>query len=346
MTAFTGFNESDGSTETTEFTGWITRELPDGHSASLEVLGHDVLDDRGTTLRVRYSSVNYKDALALQGRPGVVRRHPLVPGIDVTGEVLASRHPRWHEGDLVTLNGAGLGEDRHGGLAEIASVDGGDLVPVPAPFTPAQAAAIGTAGFTAALSLLALERQGLAPEHGPVLVTGAGGGVGSIAVALLAHAGYEVIAATGRPEPLRDRLTALGAAHVLDRAELDPKGRPLAKQRWAGVVDAVGGPVLAGALAGLRHSGTATTCGLAASAEFPGNVMPFILRGVALLGIDSVRTPRGRREDAWQLLARHLDPVLLDSVTRTIPLTAVRDAAADMLAGRGTGRVVVDVRAH
>ena len=337
MTAFTGF---------TGFTGWITRELPDGHRATLEELDSGVLEDRDTTLRVHYSSVNYKDALALQGRPGVVRRHPLVPGIDVTGEVLTSSHHRWRQGDLVTLNGAGLGEDRHGGLAGLAAVDGGDLVPVPAPFTPAQAAAIGTAGFTAALSLLALERQGLAPEHGPVLVTGAGGGVGSIAVALLAHAGYEVIAATGRPEILHDRLTAIGAAHIVDRAELDPKGRPLAKQRWAGVVDAVGGPVLAGALAGLRHSGTATTCGLAASAEFPGNVLPFILRGIGLIGIDSVRTPRGRREAAWQVLAHHLDPALLDSLTRTIPLAAVQDAAADMLAGQGTGRIVVDVRAR
>ncbi|KOG62672.1 MDR family oxidoreductase [Streptomyces varsoviensis] len=333
-------------TASTGFTGWITRESPDGHSATLEELDSGILEDRDTTLRVHYSSVNYKDALALQGRPGVVRRLPLVPGIDVTGEVVGSRHPLWREGDMVTLNGAGLGEDRHGGLAELATVDGGDLVAVPAPFTPAQAAAVGTAGFTAALGLLALERQGLAPEHGPVLVTGAGGGVGSIAVALLAHAGYEVIAATGRPELLHDRLTALGAAQVVDRAELAPKGRPLAKQRWAGVVDAVGGPVLAGALAGLRHSGTATTCGNAASAEFPGNVLPFILRGVALIGIDSVRTPRGRREAAWQLLARHLDPALLDGVTRTIPLAAVQDAAAGMLAGQGTGRIVVDVRAR
>ncbi|MEV0280800.1 MDR family oxidoreductase [Streptomyces sp. NPDC050610] len=330
----------------TTFTGWITHELPDGHRAALEELDDGVLDDRDTTLRVHYSSVNYKDALALQGRPGVIRRHPLVPGIDVTGEVLTSRNHRWRPGDLVTLNGAGLGEDRHGGLAGLAAVDGEDLVPVPDPFTPAQAAAVGTAGFTAALSLLALERHGPAPGHGPVLVTGAGGGVGSIAVALLARAGYEVIAATGRPELLHERLTALGAARVVDRAELDTKGRPLAKQRWAGVVDAVGGPLLAGALAGLRHSGTATTCGLAASAEFPGNVLPFILRGVSLIGIDSVRTPRERREAAWQLLAHHLDPALLDSVTRTIPLAAVQEAAADMLAGRGTGRVVVDVRAH
>ncbi|RSO48321.1 oxidoreductase [Streptomyces sp. WAC 06725] len=330
----------------TTFTGWIARETPDGHRTTVEELDSEILDDRDTTLRVHYSSINYKDALALHGRPGVIRRHPLVTGIDATGEVLASRHPRWRRGDLVTLNGAGLGEDRHGGLAGLAAVDGADLVPVPAPFTPAQAAAIGTAGFTAALSLLALERHGLAPAHGPVLVTGAGGGVGSVAIALLADSGYEVIAVTGRPDTLHDRLTRLGAAHVVDRAELDPQGKPLAKQRWAGVVDAVGGPVLAGALAGLRHSGTATTCGLAAGAAFPGNVVPFILRGISLLGIDSVRTPRERREAAWQLLARHLDPGLLDTVTRSVPLAAAQDAAADVLAGHGTGRTVVDVRAR
>lgn len=330
----------------TTFPGWIARETSDGHRTTLEELDSGILDDGDTTLRVHYSSLNYKDALALHGRPGVVRRRPLVVGIDVTGEVVASRHPRWRSGDLVTLNGAGLGEERHGGLAGLAAVDGEHLVPVPDRFTPARTAAIGTAGFTAALSLLALERQGLTPAHGPVLVTGAGGGVGSVAVALLADSGYEVIAVTGRPDSLHERLTTLGAAHIVDRSELDTGGKPLAKQRWAGVVDAVGGPVLAGALAGLRHSGTATTCGLAASAAFPGNVMPFILRGVSLLGIDSVRTPHDRREAAWQLLARHLDPDLLDTVTRHVPLTAAQDAADDALAGHGTGRTVVDVRAH
>ncbi|MDI6410606.1 acryloyl-CoA reductase [Streptomyces albus] len=330
----------------TAFPGWIARETPDGLRTRLEELDSAILDDRDTTLRVHYSSINYKDALALHGRPGVLRRHPLVTGIDVTGEVLTSRHPRWSRGDLVTLNGAGLGEERHGGLAGLAAVDGADLVPVPEPFTPARAAAIGTAGFTAALSLLALRRHGLTPADGPVLVTGAGGGVGSVAVALLAASGHEVIAATGRPDALRGRLTRLGAAHIVGRAELDTGGKPLAAQRWAGVIDAVGGHLLAGALAGLRHSGTATTCGLAASATFPGNVMPFILRGVSLVGIDSVRTTPARRAAAWQLLARHLDPRLLDSVTRSVPLSAARDAATEVLAGHGTGRTVVDVRAH
>ncbi|MGW8378199.1 acryloyl-CoA reductase [Streptomyces sp. ODS28] len=263
-------------------------------------------------------------------------------GIDVTGEVVASRHPRWREGDVVTLDGAGLGEELHGGLAEFTAVNGDDLVRVPEAFGPRQAAAIGTAGFTAALGLLALERHDAAPGNGPVLVTGAGGGVGSIAVALLAGAGYEVTAATGRPEALGERLTALGAARVLDRTELTAPGRPLATQRWAGVIDAVGGDVLSGALAGLRHSGTATVCGLAGGAEFPGSVLPFILRGISLVGIDSVRTPIDRREAAWQCLARHLDPALLDSLTRVVPLEEAQEAAAGLLAGNGTGRIVVD----
>jgi acrylyl-CoA reductase (NADPH) len=329
----------------TTFTGWIIRDTPDGRRASLDELDRSILDDLDTTVRVHYSSVNYKDALALQCRPGVIRRYPLIPGIDASGEVIATRHPRWQKGDIVTLDGAGLGEELHGGLAELAVVNGDDLVRVPGPFTCAQAAAIGTAGFTAALSLLSLERHGLNPASGPVLVTGAGGGVGSIAVALLAASGYDVIAATGRPESLRGQLTALGAAHIVDRAELETTGKPLAKQRWAGVIDAVGGPILAGALAGLHHSGIATTCGHAASAEYPGNVLPFILRGISLLGIDSVRTPLARREAAWQRLARDLDPALLDVMTRTIPLAAAHDAAVETLAGGGTGRTVVDVRA-
>ncbi|MEU4205382.1 MDR family oxidoreductase [Streptomyces sp. NPDC045470] len=326
----------------TSFTGWIVRDTADGPRATYEQLDTEMLDDLDTSVRVHYSSINYKDALALQGRPGVVRRHPLVAGIDVTGEVLASRHPRWREGDLVTLDGAGLGEELHGGLAGLAVVNGDDLVRVPDPFSPRQAAAIGTAGFTAALSLLALERYGAGPENGPVLVTGAGGGVGSIAVALLAGAGYEVIAATGRRDALGGHLTALGAARIVDRAELTSPGRPLGKQRWAGVIDAAGGSVLAGALAGLQHSGVATTCGLAAGAEYPGNVLPFILRGICLVGIDSVRTPVSRREAAWQCLARHLRPALLDTVTRVVPLPHAQEAAAELLAGNGTGRIVVD----
>lgn len=275
----------------TTFTGWIVKETSDGRQASLEELDSEILDDLDTTVRVRYSSVNYKDALALQGKPGVIRRFPLVPGIDLVGEVVSSRNGRWSEGDVVVLNGAGIGEELHGGLAELAVVNGDALVAVPEQFTPAQAAAIGTAGYTAALSLLAMEHAGLTPERGPVLVTGAGGGVGSVAIALLSSSGYETVAATGRPAALGDRLTNLGAAQVVDRSELDTKGRPLGKQRWAGVVDAVGGQILASALAGLDNGGVAAACGLAASPDLPTTVLPFILRGVSLLSIDSVRTP-------------------------------------------------------
>lgn len=329
----------------TTFTGWIVKETSDGRQASLEELDSEILDDLDTTVRVRYSSVNYKDALALQGKPGVIRRFPLVPGIDLVGEVESSSNGRWHEGDVVVLNGAGIGEELHGGLAERAVVNGDALVAVPEQFTPAQAAAIGTAGYTAALSLLAMETAGLTPERGPVLVTGAGGGVGSVAIALLSSSGYETVAATGRPEALGDRLTSLGAAQVIDRAELDTKSKPLGKQRWAGVVDAVGGQILASALAGLDNGGVATACGLAAGPELPTTVLPFILRGVSLLGIDSVRTPYPLREAAWERMGRNLDPVLLDSVTTTIPLAQAQDLAAEVLAGRGTGRTVVDVQA-
>lgn len=246
------------------------------------------------------------------------------------------------------LNGAGTGEERHGGLAELAAVNGDDLVAVPTTFTPKQAAAIGTAGFTAALSLLALNRAGLTPERGPVLVTGAGGGVGSVALALLAGAGFEPHAVTGRPDALREQFTSLGATHVWSRDEvvvLDKRGgvRALAPQRWAGVVDAVGGNILASALASLFQEGVATTCGLASGAQFPGNVMPFILRGVSLIGIDSVRTPPPRRLEAWELLGRALDPTLLDAVTRTVTLAEVQPVASQLLDGKGTGRTVVEV---
>lgn len=327
----------------TEFAGWIVRETSAGRQARLENLDETILADLDTKVRVHYSTINYKDALALLGRAGVIRNYPLIPGIDLTGEVIESSHPSWHRGDWVVLNGAGAGEQLHGGLAELAMVNGDDLVAVPAEFTAPQTAAIGTAGFTAALSLLAAERAGLNPDAGPVLVSGAGGGVGSIAIALLANCGYQVAAATGRPEALRAQLTRLGADQIIDRAELETGGRPLTKQRWAGVIDAVGGQILASALAGLQQGGIATACGLAAGAEFPGNVMPFIIRGVSLLGIDSVRTTRELRQLAWQRLARDLDPVLLDSVTTTIGLAEAEQLAAEVLAGHGTGRTVVTV---
>ena len=225
----------------------------------------------------------------------------------------------------------------------MARVNGDDLVAVPHEFTPAQAAAIGTAGFTASLSLLALERCGITPATGPVLVTGAGGGVGSVAVALLSHSGYEVVASTGRVDSLGDTLRALGASEVIDRDAVDGEGRPLGTARWGSVVDSVGGAILAGALATLKPNGVATTCGLTAGADLATTVLPFILRGITLTGIDSVHAAPPVRRLAWERLARDLDPHLLDSVTRTVPLASAQDAAAELLEGRGTGRIVVEV---
>ncbi len=327
----------------TVFPAWVVREDDGTFAATLDDFDTSSLDDLDTTVRVRYSSINYKDALALHGRPGVVHRTPLVAGIDLTGEVVSSHHPRWRAGDVVTLNGAGLGEDLHGGLAGIAHVDGDDLVAVPDAFTPLQAAAIGTAGFTASLALLALERHGLSPTNGPVLVTGAGGGTGSISVALLSRSGYDVVAATGRPDPLRDRLTALGAADVIDRSELETQTRPLGRQRWAGVVDSAGGAVLAGTLATLRRGGAVAALGLAGGSQLATTVLPFILRGVALLGIDSVHTGPALRQTAWNRLARDLSPAHLDTLTRVVPLAQAKTAASALLKGHGTGRTVVEV---
>ena len=329
----------------TSFPAWVVRHGEGRNAATLEEVADTMLDDLDTTVRVWFSGINYKDALALHGRPGVVRRTPLIAGIDVVGEVIESTHSRWAPGDIVTLNGAGLGEDLNGGLAGLARVNGDDLIAVPDTFTPAQAAAIGTAGFTAALSLLALERNGLDPEGGPVLVTGAGGGVGSVAIALLSRSGYEVIAATGRADALGGRLIALGATEVIERATLETPGKPLASQRWSGVIDSVGGTILANALASLNAGGVAATCGLAAGAELPTTVLPFILRGITLTGIDSVHTAPAPRNDAWELLANDLDPQLLDAVTRIVDLADAQDAAAELLEGRGTGRTVVEVSA-
>ncbi|GAA1711147.1 acryloyl-CoA reductase [Brachybacterium phenoliresistens] len=324
------------------FPAWVVRDGEGGTSAALEQVTPDLLEDRGTTVRVLYSSLNYKDALALHGRPGVVRRTPLIAGIDLTGEVSASEDPALPPGTLVTLDGAGLGEEHHGGLAALADVRAEDLVVVPARFSAAQAAAIGTAGLTAALAVDALERHGLTPDAGPVLVTGAHGGSGGLAIALLAGAGYEVVAATGRPEAA-DRLRALGAQSILDRAELEAPSRPLARERWAGAVDAAGGQVLASILASLRRGGAVAAFGLVGGSDLPASVMPFILRGVSLLGIDSVRISPQARRAAWDRLSRDLDPSLLDAITRVVPLAAAKDEAAALLEGRGTGRVVVQV---
>ncbi|MBF4461436.1 MULTISPECIES: MDR family oxidoreductase [unclassified Rathayibacter] len=300
------------------------------------------------SIAVEYSSVNYKDALALTGRPGVVRRTPLIAGIDLVGTVEyadGAAAERFDSGDRVVLNGAGLGERHDGGLAERARVDSASLLRLPGAISADRAGAIGTAGFTAMLAVLALERHGLRAGEGPVLVTGASGGVGSLAVALLTRLGHEVVASTGRVDEHGTLLRQMGAAAVIDRAELHGGGKPLQTERWAGVVDSAGSHTLANALAQTRWGGTVAACGLAQGPDLPASVMPFILRGVTLAGINSVEAPRKLREEAWRRLAHDLDLALLDELTTTVPLAEAFGAADSLLAGRSHGRILVDVRA-
>jgi acrylyl-CoA reductase (NADPH) len=291
---------------------------------------------------VSHSTVNYKDGLALTGAAPVVRKWPMVPGIDFAGVVEASDHPDWKPGDRVILNGWGAGETHWGGYAEKARVKGDWLVALPAAFSPAQAMAIGTAGYTAMLAVMALEeRGGLTPESGPILVTGAAGGVGSVAIALLAKLGFAVIASTGRIEE-KPYLTALGASEIIQRAELSGEPRPLGKERWAGAIDSVGSKTLANALAMTKYGGTVAACGLAQGMDLPGSVAPFILRGVTLAGIDSVMAPRALRNEAWARLARDLDTAKLDAMTGTIGLSEVASWGTKILRGEVRGRLVVE----
>ena len=316
------------------------------HTAEVRIreVDDDVLSEGDVTLDVSHSSVNFKDGMLLAGRSGIARTSPLIPGIDVVGTVTESSAPGFAVGDLVTVNGGGLGEARHGGLARRARVDSASLVRVPEGISAARAAAIGTAGFTAMMSVLALEAE-VAPDAGDVLVTGAAGGVGSIAIAVLARLGYRVIASTGRAEEQGGYLRSLGAAEVIDRGEFSGAGKPLQSQRWAGAVDSVGSHTLANILAQTTYGGTVTACGLAQGADLPGSVLPFILRGVRLLGINSVDAPRVLRERAWSRLATDLDLELLDAMTQTVPLAGALDVAQRILAGTVRGRTVVDVRA-
>ncbi|GAB4040412.1 MAG: MDR family oxidoreductase [Rubrivivax sp.] len=311
-----------------------------GFACRLTELDESALPDAGVLVRPEWSTLNYKDALAITNRSPVVRRWPMVPGIDGAGTVLESRHPAWMSGDRVVLNGWGVGETHWGCLAQRARLEGDWLVRLPAAFTPRQAMAIGTAGYTAMLCVMALERHGLAPGDGEVLVTGATGGVGSVAVALLARLGHRVVAATGKPDEAA-YLQALGAAAVIDRAELAAPGKPLQKERWAGVVDAVGSHTLANALAQTRYGGVVAACGLAQGMDLPGSVAPFILRGVTLAGIDSVMAPMALRQQAWDRLARDLDPARLESMVTEIGLAEAPAAAARLMEGKVRGRIVV-----
>jgi acrylyl-CoA reductase (NADPH) len=315
------------------------------NTTTLQRVDDSYLMPGDVVIDVSYSSINYKDGLAVTGRPGVVRAFPLIAGIDLVGTVSASSDPRWTVGDEVILNGAGLGETHHGGLAERAQVDGGALVRLPEGISALQAAAIGTAGFTAALAVLALERGGITPQAGDIVVTGASGGLGSIAITLLAHRGYSVIASTGRMDELGEYLRRLGAAGLVGRAELGEPGKPLQRERWAAAIDSVGSVTLANILAQVRYGGIVASCGLAQGSDLPATVMPFILRAVSLVGINSVQAPVELREEGWQLLATELDLDLLDDMTRVVPLTESFTAAEQILAGELHGRTVVDVRA-
>ena len=296
-------------------------------------------------VRVEYSTVNYKDGLALTGKSPVVRVWPLTPGIDFAGVVGASTHAGFKPGDRVVLNGWGVGETHHGGYAQKARVKGDWLVKLPDAISTAHAMAIGTAGYTAMLCVMALEHEGVTPDKGDIVVTGAAGGVGSVAIALLSKLGYRVVASTGRKEAESDYLTSLGAAEIIDRAELSGPGRPMARERWAGGVDAVGSHTLANVLSQIRYGGAVAACGLAQGLDLPGSVAPFILRGVTLAGIDSVMCPTPRRTQAWARLAKDLDLGRLDAMTERAVLDDLPAIAESILAGKVRGRVVVDVNA-
>ena len=311
-------------------------------AARVAELAPEALPEGDVSIRVAYSTLNYKDALAITGRAPVIRSFPMVPGIDLAGKVTRSTSPRFQAGDRVVLNGWGVGEAHFGGLAQEARVKGDWLVAIPAAFTERQAMAIGTAGYTAALCVLALERHGVRPGDGEVLVTGATGGVGSVAVALLSKRGHKVAAATGKAQEA-DYLRSLGAGSIVDRAELSTPGKPLGKERWSGVVDTVGSHPLANACATVRTGGAVAACGNASGLDLPASVAPFILRGITLYGIDSVRAPLARREEAWALLAKDLDPAKLESMTREISLAEAIAACEEILAGKVRGRIVVDV---
>jgi acrylyl-CoA reductase (NADPH) len=297
--------------------------------------------DGEVTVRVEYSTINYKDGLAITGRAPVVRTWPMVPGIDGAGTVLASTDPRWTPGDAFILNGWGVGETHMGCLAQQARLKADWLIRRPSTLSARDAMAIGTAGYTAMLSAQALQAQGVLPGHGDILVTGASGGVGSVAVAILSGWGYRVVASTGKLAEA-GYLTALGAAEVIDRASLSVAGKPIQKERWAGVIDSVGSHTLVNAVAQTRYGGTVTACGLAQGMDFPASVAPFILRGIRLIGIDSVMAPIALRESAWARLATELDREKLALITREISLGEALSLAPEILAGKIRGRLVVD----
>ncbi|WP_298232561.1 MDR family oxidoreductase [uncultured Azohydromonas sp.] len=326
----------------TDFRALLISKTDAGQTAALVRQAMDSLPEGDVTVQVQYSTLNYKDALAITGRSPVVRRFPMVPGIDFVGTVAESQHPKFNAGDTVVLNGWGVGEGHWGGLSQVARVRGDWLVKLPAGLTPRQSMALGTAGYTAMLCVMTLQRLGVTPDKGDIAVSGAAGGVGSVATMLLSRLGYRVVAITGRSAEAR-YLHGLGAAEVMDRAALSGPGKPLAKERWAGAVDSVGSHLLANLCASTRYRGVVAACGLAGGMDLPATVAPFILRGVTLAGVDSVMCPREEREQAWQRLAAEMDVQRLEAISEEIGLARVLDVAPDLLGGRVRGRLIVDV---
>jgi acrylyl-CoA reductase (NADPH) len=326
------------------FKGLLLEKDDGGFRAAVRDVDEAGLPEGDVTVRVAYSTLNYKDALAITNKSPIVRSWPMVAGIDGAGTVLASSHSAWKAGDAFVHNGWGVGETRWGCLAERARLKGDWLVALPASFSARQAMAVGTAGYTAMLAVMALEKHGVKPGDGPVLVTGASGGVGSVAIALLARLGHQVAAATGRPQEAA-YLRELGAAEIVERAELSGAGKPLQKERWAAVIDAVGSHTLANALAQTRYGGVVAACGLAQGADLPATVMPFILRGVTLAGIDSVMAPIAVRRQAWARLASDLDPAKLAAITEEAPLESAIAKAQELMQGKVRGRIVIRIGA-
>lgn len=320
----------------------VSRDDNKVQSVDVAELTVDDLMEGDVVVAVEATTINYKDGLAITGKSPVVRRWPMIPGIDFAGTVVASDHADWKAGDKVILNGWGVGEVHYGAYAGRARVNGDWLIALPDALTPHQAMAIGTAGYTAMLSVLALEGAGITPERGPVVVTGANGGVGTVAISVLSKLGYQVIASTGRTSESAF-LESLGAAEIIDRAELSEPGRPLGKERWAAGIDSVGSVTLANVLAQTQYGGAVAACGLAQGMDLPASVAPFILRGVSLLGIDSVMAPRALREKAWSRLVSDLDTAKLESLSTTIGFDAIVETATALLEGKVRGRVVIDM---
>lgn len=324
------------------FKGLLIEKNDMGYDANIQDLDESVLMEGDTQVRVSYSTLNYKDALAITGKSPVVRKFPMIPGIDLAGTVLSCTSDKFKAGDDVLLNGFGVGELHCGGLAQQAKLHSDWLIPLPKSMSAKQAMAIGTAGFTAMLCVIALEKHGVTSDAGDILVTGANGGVGSYAIAILAKLGYRVVAATGRVEE-SEYLKSIGASEIIDRHLLSEPGRPLAKERWVGVIDSVGSHTLVNACASTKYGGIVAACGLAQGMELPGTVAPFILRGITLAGIDSVMRPLKDRIEAWDRLSEIVDAKLLENIATEIPLSQVCESAQRLIDGKVRGRIVVNV---